>query len=126
MVSQEVAMGSVNAVREFAWSPREKVIARQAFESALHRELEAVMSEAKERAAKTRQPSDLWDLEQYLTESRKRIDQRFDYRYSVLIFVFGNLIRLGSLTEQELLGLSEDKLDAIRRLTAEDSPGRLR
>jgi hypothetical protein len=112
----EVAMSGVNAIREFEWSPREKKIARQAFESALHRELESVTTETKKRAERIREPHDLWNLERYLTESRKQIDQRFDYRYSVLIFVFGNLIRLGRLSEQELLGLSEDKLDAIRRL----------
>ena len=108
-------MASFNAVREFEWSPQEKRIARQAFDSALQRELEAVVSEARKRAEEIREAADLWDLERYLTESRKQIDQRFDYRYSVLIFVFGNLIRLGRLSERELLGLSADKLEAIRR-----------
>jgi hypothetical protein len=33
------------------------------------------------------QPSDLWELERYLTERRKEIDSRYDYRYSVLLNV---------------------------------------
>ena len=60
------------------------------------------------------QPSDLWDLEHYLTESRKRIDRPYDYRYSVLTDVFGRLIREGRLSEKELQGLGEDKLESIR------------
>jgi hypothetical protein len=34
-----------------------------------------------------------WELEHYLTQSRKKIDRTFDYRYSVLTEVFGRLIR---------------------------------
>jgi Photoprotection regulator fluorescence recovery protein len=73
------------------------------------------MIEAKKRAEKIKQPSDLWELEHYLTQRRTQIDREFDYRYSVLIFVLANLIRQGRLSEQELLGLSADKLDSIRR-----------
>lgn len=73
------------------------------------------MIEAKKRAEKVRQPSDLWDLERYLTARRTQIDRQFDYRYSVLIFVFGDLIRRGRLNEQELQGLGEEKLASIRR-----------
>jgi hypothetical protein len=73
------------------------------------------MIEAKKRAAEIQQPSDLWELERYLTERRTKIDRQYEYKYSVLIFVFGNLIRQGRLTEQELQGLNQDKLDAIQR-----------
>lgn len=72
------------------------------------------MVETKKRAARLRQPPDLWDLEHYLTTQRLRIDRQYDHRYSVLIFVFGNLIRQGSVTEEDLHGLSTDKLGAIR------------
>jgi len=108
-------MAGSNSVREFEWSPQEKRIARQAFENALHRELEAVVTEVKKRAEELSEASDVWNLERYLSERRKQIDQRFDYRYTVLIFVFGNLIRVGRLSEHELRGLSADKLEAIRR-----------
>ena len=95
----------------------EKAIARQAFDSALQRELDAVTREAKERAANIAQPADLWKLEQWLGEQRKEIDRTYDYRYSVLPLVFANLIRQGRLTEQELLGLNEEKLDYVRQAT---------
>lgn len=54
---------------------------------ALHRELDAVIREATDRAAKVKQPSELWDLERWLTQRRKDIDRLYDYRYSVLPLV---------------------------------------
>jgi hypothetical protein len=101
-------------MRELKWSPAEKAIARKAFDTALQRELEAVMREAKDRAARIRQPADLWELEHWLTQRRRDIDSTYDYRYSVLPLVFVMLIRDGRLSEQELHGLAEDKLARIR------------
>lgn len=106
---------SSDATRELTWSPTEKLIARKAFDATLKRELENVIVEAKKRAEQIKQPSDLWQLGEYLTDRHKQIDREFDYRYSVLIMVFGNLLSQGRLSEAELHGLSEDKLDAIRR-----------
>lgn len=106
-----------NTMRDLEWSPSEKKIARKAFDLALGRELETVRVEARKRAEQVKQPSDLWNLEHYLTECGRQIDRQFDYRYSVLILVFGNLIRRGRLRKSELQGLSEDKLDAIPRFT---------
>ena len=100
---------------DLIWSRTEKSVARKAFDRALQRELEEVMRETESRAAKIRQPSDVWELERYLTKRRGQIDRRFDYRYSVLIQVFGELLHRGRLSEEDLCGLSEDKLAAIRR-----------
>ena len=58
--------------------------------------------------------ADLWDLESFLTQSRKEIDRKYDYRYSVLTLVFGKLIREGRLREEELHGLADDKIASIR------------
>lgn len=102
-------------MQELTWSSVEKAIARKAFDQALKREMEEVMVEAKKRAEQIDQPSDLWQLQEYLTDCRTQIDRKFDYRYSVLIMVFGNLLSRGRLSEAELQGLSVDKLDAIRR-----------
>jgi hypothetical protein len=60
--------------------------------------------------------SDLWDLEHYLTERRKEIDRKYDYRYSQLTHVFGRLLYENRLTEEDLRGLREDKLKSIRSL----------
>ena len=101
-------------VRHLEWSHAEKQIARKALELALDREFRKVIRRAKDMAGKIEQPTDLWDLEHYLTESRKRIDRTYDYRYSVLTDVFGRLVREGRLSEDELQGLGEDKLQSIR------------
>ncbi len=44
-------------------------------------------------ASQIQQSSDLWDLEHYLTQRRKEIDRKYDYRYSQLTQVFGRLFR---------------------------------
>lgn len=102
-------------MRELKWSPAEKVIARKAFHLALSRELDAVIREAKDRAAKLEEPSELWELESWLTQRRREIDRTYDFRYSVLPLVFAVLLRDGRIGEDDLHGLSQDKLERIRR-----------
>jgi hypothetical protein len=101
-------------VHHLKWSHAEKQIARKAFELALDREFQTVIRRAKDMAGKIEQPTDLWELEHYLTQSRKKIDRTYDYRYSVLTEVFGRLIREGRLSEKEIRGLGRDKLESIR------------
>jgi len=73
-----------------------------------------VIQETKQKASQIKQPSDLWDLEHYLTQRRKEIDRKHDYRSSQLTHVFGRLLQEGRLSEEELRGLREDKLESIR------------
>ena len=101
---------------EPTWSKSEKAIARTAFDAALGRELQEVIQEAKRMANGIQKSSDLWDLEHYLTERRKEIDRKYDYRYSQLTHVFGRLLYENRLTEEDLRGLREDKLESIRSL----------
>jgi hypothetical protein len=105
-------------MRELKWSAAEKAVARRAFDLALGREMETVIREAKDRAAKTEEPSQLWDLERWLTQRRQEIDRSYDYRYSVLLRVFARLLREGLLHEADLHGLGQDKLDRIRRVAS--------
>src|SRR5215469_11943705 len=101
---------------EPTWSKSEKAIARTAFDAALKRELHEIMEEAKQKANQIKEPGDLWDLEHYLTERRKEIDRKYDYRYSQLTHVFGRLLYEGRVSEEELRGLCEDKLKSIRSI----------
>src|ERR1017187_5196796 len=99
---------------EPTWSKSEKAIARTAFDAALGRELQEVIQEAKRMANGIQKSSDLWELDHYLTERRKEIDRKYDYRYSQLTHVFGRLLYEKRLREEELRGLREDKLNSIR------------
>jgi hypothetical protein len=59
-------------------------------------------------------PFDLWELETYLTESRKTVDRIYQYRYSDLLQVFSILMRDGWLKEADLDGLQPDKIAEIK------------
>jgi len=96
------------------WSRSEKAIARKAFDAALKQELHEVMQEAKKMASQIKEPSDLWDLEHYLTERRKDIDRKYDTRGSRLKDVLGRLLYENRLREEDLRGLREEKMKSIR------------
>ena len=75
-------------------------------------------------ASQIQRSSDLWDLEHYLTERRKEIDRKYDFRGSRLTDVLGRLLYENRLSQEELRGLREDKLKAIRsfaKFLAEDA-----
>jgi hypothetical protein len=57
------------------WTAAEKKVARKAFDQALERHLSAIIAEAKRMMANVANPSDLWGVEAYLTESRKTVDR---------------------------------------------------
>jgi Photoprotection regulator fluorescence recovery protein len=124
MTSPSAIQDSYPYQNEPIWSKSEKTIARKAFDAALGRELHAVIQEAKKMASQIQQSSDLWDLEHYLTERRKEINRKYDYRYSQLTHVFGRLLYEKRLHEDELRGLREDKLKPIcsfAKFLAEDA-----
>jgi hypothetical protein len=113
--STNSAVQNVVPMHELKWSHAEKTVARRAFDLALGKELEDLIREAKGRSARIEEPSELWDLETWLTKRRREIDRSYDYRYSVLPLVFAQLLRDGRLTEDDLRGLGKEKLDRIRR-----------
>jgi hypothetical protein len=103
-------------MRDWKWSPAEKAVARRAFDLALKREVENTIREAKEQADRVTEAADLWKLENWLGEQRRRIDETYDFRYSVLPFVFATLLREQRIGEEDLRGLGQEKLEAIRLL----------
>ena len=96
------------------WSKSEKAIANRAFTLALERECKGLIEKVRRRASSIADVEDVWKLNDYLTRQRRAIDEKYDYRYSVLIFVFARLIHEGWLTEDELDGLDDDKMTQIR------------
>ena len=100
------------------WTGAEKKVARRAFDQALGRHLLAIMAEARRRMANVVDPADLWELEAYLTESRKSVDRIYQFRYSSLLQVFAILMRDDWLKEADLVGLQPDKIADIKRSSA--------
>jgi hypothetical protein len=101
-------------MRDLHWSPKEKRIARQAFEKALHKEFETAIETTKKMATQITDVDDLWKLEEYLTNCRKGITQKYDYRYAMLVYVCNRLIVEERISFEDLNGLKEGKLNYIR------------
>jgi hypothetical protein len=114
MTSPSAIQNSYPYRNEPIWSRSEKAIARKAFDGALAQELHQVIQEAKRMANEIQQSSDLWDLELHLTQRRKEIDCKYDFRGSRLTHVLGRLLYEGRVDEEQLRGLREDKLKSIR------------
>jgi len=68
-----------------------------------------LIQEAQKMAGQIQHSSDLWDLEHYLTQRRKEIDRKYDFRGSRLTDVLGRLLYENRLGEEELRGLPEEK-----------------
>jgi hypothetical protein len=103
-------------MNDIKWSKTEKSVARRAFEAAYQKECAAITAKLKEMIATASEPADLWRIHDYLTKQLKRIEEKYDYRYSVLILLFALLLKEGWLDEAELQGLQEDKIEKIKYL----------
>ena len=114
MRDPSVTQNSDSYQNEAAWLRSERNIARKVFDAALKRELQGVMREAKQMASKIKEPADVWNLEHHLTQRRKNIDRKYEFRSSRLTQVLGTLLSEGRIAEEELRALPEDKVKAIR------------
>ncbi len=103
-------------VERVSWSAVEKKAARYAFDRAYIKQCELIREKVRKMAAKAASPADLWKIHDYLSKERVRTDRLFDYRYSVLVRVFGTLLHEGLLDTDDLAGLGDDKLEKIRGL----------
>lgn len=104
-------------VTDTEWSQTEQNIAQAAFDKAYNREINALIKEINEKASVISQIEDIWGLHDYLSARRHEIDGKYDYRYSVLIFVFARLLKEGWLRLDELEGLAVDKLKKVTALS---------
>lgn len=99
------------------WSSAEKKLAREVFDRAYEREIAALVKDVRMKSSTLEAIDDLWQLHDFLSAKRHEIDGKYDYRYSVLLFVFARLIRDGWLDLYELEQLTTDKLSKIKALT---------
>lgn len=96
----------------------EKAIARRVFEHALHVELNEIMNEFKARVVAIEAPDQMWKLREFLERKEREIEEKYDYRYSQLAFVFARLLREERIQEEQLVGLAEDKRSVIRGIAS--------
>lgn len=109
--------------RHMKWSKAEKKVARRAYDLAYRRECEALIKEVKARSRKVAEPDELWSLADYLWAHRQEIDDKYDYRYSVLPLVFARLASESWLSLADLEGLDPDKLATIEGLLGPNDEG---
>jgi photoprotection regulator FRP-like protein len=99
---------------EDAWTATEKKTARRAFDKAFERHCATITKETRRMLDNVTAPSDIWRVEEYLSEHRKTVDRIYDYRYSRLLLVFSRLMQDGWLTEADLAGLDKEKIARIK------------
>jgi Photoprotection regulator fluorescence recovery protein len=101
--------------RDETWAPAEKKLARIAFDKAFKKQCTAITQEARRMLERTTAPSEVFRVQEYLTEQRRIVDELYDYRYSRLLGVFGRLLSNGWLSEGDLHGLQPEKIAKIKR-----------
>jgi len=100
--------------RDETWAPTERKLARMAFDKAFERQCTAITQEARRMLETATAPSDVFRVQEYLTEQRRIVDRLYDYRYSRLLEVFGRLVSDGWLREGDLNGLQPAKIAKIK------------
>ena len=100
---------------EFVWSSAEKKAAHAAFDAALARECSAIRREVEATLQRFSDPADIWRVHDYLSEKRREIDLKYDFRYSVLMSVLGRLFAEGWVSEMEITELKPEKVEQIKR-----------
>lgn len=102
---------------EINWSESEKKAAQEALRRAYEREIRTLIEEVRQKERELSEIDDVWRLHDFLSAKRHEIDGKYDYRYSVIIFVFAKLLQEGLLNLEELQFLEPDKLAKITALT---------
>ncbi|MEH2287608.1 hypothetical protein [Nostoc sp.] len=102
---------------EAEWTDIEKKIARTAFDKAYEREIEALLKQVQKQASTLVDLSELWQLHDFLSAKRHEVEGKYDYQYSVLLFVFAGLVKEGWLHLNELQGLDKDKQSKVAVLS---------
>ena len=81
---------------DIKWSQKEKSVSRAVFEKALKNECNEIIETVKEKGNQSiRAERNLGVGGLPLRKKEKEIDNKYDYRYSALILVFGRLVREG-------------------------------
>ena len=68
-----------------------------------------MLADFKARAAAAKSVDDMWAFVEQAQAWAHEIDETFDYRYSRLLPLFGQLLRDGCVQRSQLEGLSDEK-----------------
>ena len=98
---------------QYKWTQEEKVIARRVFDRAYKRECTNILNKVKEMLSRMENPKEIWKIEKYINKERMKIEGKYDYRYSVLFIVFGQLMRDGLIEKSDLQGMGQEKIERI-------------
>ncbi len=84
---------------------------------AYERETLALLEKVRGQASLITELDNVWGLHDLLSARRHEIDDKYDYRDSVLIFVLAQLLKEKWLQLNQLEGLDKDKLSKIAALS---------
>lgn len=107
------------SIYDLKWSNDEKRAARKAFDNAYQREMEEIKSLFLEKVSKIKNNTDLWAIEEFLSNKRRVLDKKYDFRYSQLILVFSRLQSEGYIVEEDVKDLDDEKKELIKNLSTE-------
>ena len=97
------------------WTKSQKKHAKELYDRALERKYAALMDEIRRWEIET--PDDIWRLRERLNAKAREVDEKYEYRYSRLIFLFARLVHEGYLREEEFAVLGEEISGRILSLT---------
>jgi len=118
MTSVDPALAAVDQAQASwpDWTELERTIARAAFDAAHDRALCSLINEVQLQAALVDSAGSLWQLHDYLSIQRHRLEGRFDFRPQAILFLFASLVKDKLLDLSELEGLADGKLSKIRAM----------
>lgn len=105
-------------MKYFDWSNTEKILARQAYDRAYERECTKIFDKVQEMLSYIEDPKEIWKVDDYLRKKRREMDAKYDYKYSMLIIIFGKLMKEGLIVDSDINDLSRDKIDSIKRIAS--------
>lgn len=105
------------SIYDLKWSSDEKKVAKKAFDNAYQREMDNIKSSLMDKVSQIKTNADIWVIDDFLSEKRKIVDSKYDYRYSQLIMVFSRLLSEGYLKEEDISELAEEKREVIKKLS---------
>jgi hypothetical protein len=91
------------------WTDHELTVAREVFERAHGRAVHALIASVRSHADQLDSVESLWQLHDFLSIQRHRIEGRFDFRLEGILFVFAGLVKEGLLEPAELQELDDEK-----------------